>query len=274
MNLDAYFSRIGFTGPAGADLVTLRALHRLHIEAIPFENLDVLLGRPIDMSEDAVERKIVEGRRGGYCFEQNTLFRGVLRALGFRTEAFLGRIRRNVPADVRTPLTHMVLRVTIDGIPWLADVGFGSLGAPAPIRLDVDHEQETPLEPRRIARRGTALFQQARLGDQWVDLYEFTLEDPAPMDFELGNWFSCTHPRANFVNNLVVTRVEGTSRLLLNNREFIIRHLDGAAEKREIGSHAELLDLLASRYGLTFPEGTVFKAPALVWPEPPSRAGA
>ena len=265
MNLDAYFKRIGFDGFAEANLVTLQALHRLHIEAIPFENLDVLLGRRIDMTEEAVERKIVEGRRGGYCFEQNTLFRGVLNAIGFKTEAFLGRIRRNVPAEVRTPLTHMVLRVTIDGTPWLADVGFGSLGTPAPVRLDTDVEQATPLEPRRIARRGGALFHQARVGDEWVDLYEFTLDSPAPMDFELGNWFSCTHPKANFVNNLVVTRVEGTSRLLINNREFIIRRLDGAAEKRDIGSHDELIELLASRYGLTFPEGTVFRAPALVW---------
>ena len=265
MNLDAYFSRIGFTGRAGADLTTLQTLHRLHIEAIPFENLDVLLGQRIDMSEAAVEHKIVQGRRGGYCFEQNTLFRGVLGALGFKTEAFLGRIRRNVPADVRTPLTHMVLRVTVDDRPWLADVGFGSLGTPAPIRLDIDTEQETPLEPRRILRRGATLFHQARLGDEWVDLYEFTLEDPAPMDFELGNWFSCTHPKANFVNNLVVTRVEGTSRLLINNREFVIRRLDGTADRRDIGTHAELMELLASRFGLTLPEGTVLRAPALLW---------
>lgn len=265
MNLDAYFARIGFSGTAAADLATLRALHRLHIEAIPFENLDVLLGRRIDMSEEAVVRKIVEGRRGGYCFEQNTLFRAVLTAIGFKTEAFLGRIRRNVPEDVRTPLTHMILRVTIDGAPWLADVGFGSLGTPAPLRLDIDDEQWTPLEPRRIARRDGALFHQARLGDEWVDLYEFKLENPAPMDFELGNWFSCTHPKANFVNNLVVTRVEGTSRLLINNREFAVRHLDGAAQRRELVSHAELMDLLASRFGLTLPEGTEIRAPGLVW---------
>jgi N-hydroxyarylamine O-acetyltransferase len=265
MNVGRYFARIGYEGAAGADLATLRALHHRHIEAIPFENLDVLLGRRIDMSEEAVERKIVEGRRGGYCFEQNTLFRGVLNALGFRTEAFLGRIRRNVPENVRTPLTHMILRVTVDGSPWLADVGFGSLGTPAPIRLDVDDEQETPLEPRRIAQRGGTLFHQARIGGEWVDLYEFTLEDPAPMDFELGNWFSCTHPKANFVNNLVVTRVEGTSRLLINNREFVVRHLDGTAERRELGSPAELMDLLASRFGLSLPEGAVLRAPALVW---------
>lgn len=267
MNLERYFARIGFRDRPTADLQTLRALHALHIEAIPFENLDVLLGRRIDMSEDAVVRKIVDGGRGGYCFEQNTLFRGVLSTIGFRTEAFLGRIRRNVARDVRTPLTHMILRVTIDETPWLADVGFGSLGTPAPLRLDLETEQETPLEPRRISRRGHAFFHQARLGDEWVDLYEFALEDPAPMDFELGNWFSCTHPKANFVNNLVVTRVEGTSRLLVNNREFMVRRLDGTADKHEIGSHDELVEILAMRYGLIFPEGTVIRAPGLVWPD-------
>ena len=267
MNLDRYFARIGFRGKAAADLETLRALHRLHIEAIPFENLDVLLGRPIDMSEAAVERKLVDDLRGGYCFEQNTLFRAVLSAIGFQTEAFLGRIRRNVPDDVRTPLTHMVLRVTVDGQPFLADVGFGSLGTPAPIRLDEESEQITPLEPRRIRREGRALFHQARLGDSWVDLYEFTLDEPAPMDFELGNWFSCTHPKANFINNLVVTRVRGADRLLINNREFVIRRLDGTVEKRDIDSPRELLDILTTHYDLRFPPDTVFRAPALIWPD-------
>ncbi|MEO8500826.1 MAG: arylamine N-acetyltransferase [Vicinamibacteria bacterium] len=128
-------------------------------------------------------------------------------------------------------------------------------------------EQPTPLEPRRIENRSGALFHQARLGEEWVDLYEFTLEAPAPMDFELGNWFSCTHPKANFVNNLVVTRVEGTSRLLVSNRKFIVRHLDGTTKKRELRSHDELIDLLASRYGLTFPEGTRFQAPGMIWPD-------
>ena len=269
MELTAYLSRIGYVGRAAPTIDTLRELQRLHISAIPFENLDVLLGRRIDMGPEAVERKLVAARRGGYCFEHNTLFRSVLDGIGFRTEAFLGRVRRNVPAEVRTGLTHTVLRVWTgeDERPWLVDVGFGSLGSPWPVRLDVDAEQATPLEPRRIISRDGALgfLHQARLGEEWVDLYEFTLQPAAPVDFEIGNWFSCTHPKAHFTNNLVVTRVDGTQRVSIFNREFVVRALDGSAERYEIQSPAELIAILGERFGLDFPADTVFAAPMLTW---------
>ena len=265
MNLDRYFERIGYRGAPATDLGTLQALHRLHVEAIPFENLDVLLGRRIEISEEAVERKLVDARRGGYCFEQNTLFRGVLAALGFEVEPFLARVRFNVPAQVRTGLTHMILRVTVDGRPWLADVGFGGVGGSAPLALDTDLEQKTPHEPRRLSRRGAFMVHEALLGGEWGDVYEFVLEPPASIDFELGNWYSCTHPQAHFTNNLVVSRLEGPERLMITNREFIVRQIDGSAERRTIASPEEMRHLLASRFGLAFPEGTGFRASALNW---------
>lgn len=265
MDLDKYFARIGYTGPRAADLQTLRALHQLHVQAIPFENLDVLLGRPIDMSEAAVGRKLVDDLRGGYCFEHNTLFRAALRMLGFEVEPFLARVRFNVPAEIRTGLTHMILRVTIDGRPWLADVGFGGVGGSAPLALDTEETQITPHEPRRLIRRGDLFVHQALLGGEWKDAYEFVLEPPAAIDFEMGNWYSCTHPQAHFMNNLVVARLEGRQRLIITNREFIVRQIDGSAERRQIGSPAELIELLANRFGLVFPETTVFRAPGLGW---------
>jgi N-hydroxyarylamine O-acetyltransferase len=188
MDLDGYFTRVGYAGPKTASIETLRALHHLHIQAIPFENLDVLLGRRIEMTDEAVASKLVQQRRGGYCFEHNTLFKAVLRALGFEVEPFLGRVRRNVPANVRTGLTHMVLRVTADGRAWLCDVGFGSLGSPAPLTFEFDVEQTTPLETRRIVKRDHILSHQARLGDEWVDLYQFTLEARAgPRSYASGH---------------------------------------------------------------------------------------
>lgn len=263
MNLDRYLERVGFAGPAAADEATLRALHLLHVQAIPFENLDVLLGRRIDIALDAVERKLVDGRRGGYCFEHNTLFRAVLAALGFELEALLARVRFGVAEGERTGLTHMVLRVMLEGRPWLADVGFGGVGATAPLRLDTDEIQETPHEPRRIVARGRLLVHQARLGGEWDDLYEFAPDVPAPVDFELGNWYSCTHPRAHFVNHLVVAKVDGTRRLTVTNREFAIRELDGSARRRELTSNEERLEVLSSQFGLTLPAGTVLRAPGL-----------
>lgn len=266
-DLDAYFARIGYSGPRTPTLETLRALQWHHVLAVPFENLDVLLGRRISMDPAAIAQKIVTQHRGGYCFEQNSLFRDVLRALGFQVTPLLGRVRWQIPADVATPLTHMLLRVDIDGRPWLADVGFGSASLPAPLALDTDAEQATPMEPRRIVRSGPTLTHQIRLGDTWTDVYRFSLDEPAPIDFEVGNWFSCTHPTAHFLNTLVVTRLRPNRRIVIFNRELTFRARDGSAERRDIASRAELLALLAEHFDLHFPAGTRFGPPGFLWPQ-------
>ncbi len=112
----------------------------------------------------------------------------------------------------------MVLRVESEGRPWLVDVGFGSVGATAPLALDIEDEQSTPHEPRRLVRRGSKIMHQLRAADGWGDVYEFTLEDPAPADFEMGNRFSCSHPQAHFMNNLAVTRASPDRRFIMFNR--------------------------------------------------------
>src|SRR5262245_46685487 len=130
--LDAYLRRIGYRGPRAASPEALAALHEAHVAAVPFENLDILLGRTISLDLDALEAKIVSGRRGGYCFEQNTLFRAVLERLGFRVTSLAARVRGG---DVLRPRTHMLLRVDLDEGPWLADVGFGGDGLVHPLPL-------------------------------------------------------------------------------------------------------------------------------------------
>lgn len=264
-DLDAYCARIGYSGPRDASLATLRALHLHHMAAVPFENLDVLLGRRINLDPAVVAEKTIGRRRGGYCFEQNALFREVLRALGFTVTPLLARVRWQVPAEVFTPLTHNVLRVEVDGRSWLADVGFGAVGSTAPLALDTAEPQPTPHEMRRLIPSPGGLTHQVLYGDTWGDVYRFSLEPPAPIDFELGNWFSCTHPRAHFTNNLVVTRVRGSERLIIFNREFTLRRADGSADRREIASPAELLTLLAEHFDLHFPADTRFSIPAAPW---------
>lgn len=264
-DLDAYFRRIGYPGPRETTLPVLAALQLQHTQAVPFENLDVLLGQVISLEPAAIAAKIIGAGRGGYCFEQNTLLAAALRTLGFEVTPLLARVRRNAPPELRTPLTHMVLRVDLDGRPWLVDVGFGAVGPTAPIALDSPAEQASPHEPRRLVRLGDRLMHQARLGDEWVDVYEFTLEPQGPLDFELGNWFSCTHPRAHFRNNLVVTRVDGPRRHIVFNREYTVREPDGRAEKRPIATRAELLELLARHFGLRLPAGTRLDWPGANW---------
>ena len=135
----------------------------------------MLLGRPIELEPDAVFDKLVRQRRGGYCFEQNSLFLQVLAALGFAVRPLSARVRIDRPRDYTPPRTHMFLRVELEGASWLADVGVGALSLTAPLRLaDGAGTQETPHEPRRLVREGDRWFHQARLGDAWTDVYEFT----------------------------------------------------------------------------------------------------
>jgi N-hydroxyarylamine O-acetyltransferase len=266
MNLEAYFERIAYVGPRDPTLATLQALHLQHVGAIPFENLDVLLGRGIRIELEAVEQKLVHQRRGGYCFEHNTLFAAALRELGFTVIPLLARVRWNVPAGQRTGLTHMVLRVEVDGRPWLADVGFGGIGSSAPLALDTAEEQSTPHEPRRLLHDGQRVLHQVRLGEAWSDVYEFRLEEPAASDFEMGNWFSCSHPKAHFMNVLVATLCERDRRVSVFNREFTIRYRDGRIEQRELASADDLLAVLASHLRMHLPAGTRFGTTPRPWP--------
>jgi N-hydroxyarylamine O-acetyltransferase len=266
VNLDAYFHRIGCAGPHAANLETLRAILTGQAKSIPFENLDVLLNRGVRLDLSSIERKLVHDRRGGYCFEQNTLLAAVLRRLGFTVTTLMARVRWQVPVGVTMPQTHMVLRVDLDGQPWLADAGFGGLGLDAPIRLDTEDEQGSGTEPRRLVRQGRHLLQQIRLGDTWNDVYTFTLDEAAPIDFEVANWYTSTHPNSRFRQNLVVARLAEGRRIAVQNSEFTTRHLDGRAERRTIEDADALLDILAAEFGLNFPPATRFGSAPAAWP--------
>jgi N-hydroxyarylamine O-acetyltransferase len=268
IDLDAYFERIGYRGVTRPTLETLNGIVHRHVEAIPFENLDILLGRPIDLGPAALQQKLIFDRRGGYCFEQNGLLLLVLEALGFHVWPLSARVRYQRPRDFVPPRTHVFVRVELEGTSWLADVGVGGFSLTSAIRLDSMEEQSTPHEPRRIVREGARLFHQVRLADEWHDLCEFTLEEMPLIDRELGNWFTSTHPQSHFKSRLVVARaVADGGRKTILNRELTIRRRDGI-ETRTLGTPEELLSVLESDFGLAFAEGTTFSCPALDWPMP------
>lgn len=258
-DLDAYFTRIDYSGTRTSTLATLSALHRAHVRAIPFEYFDIHLGRGIRIDLPSIAQKLVRDRRGGYCFEQNTLFAAVLRALGFTVAPLVARVRWNLPADLQTPLTHMLLRVeTPDAGPHLADVGFGSMSLVEPLRFVLDAEQLAALEPRRIVARGKVFAQQAKLGDTWSDVYLFSGDEAPAIDFEVGNWYTSTFPQSRFRQNLGASIAGEACRHTLLNREFTTRHADGRVEQRTLATADELLALLAAVFGLHFPPGTRF----------------
>src|SRR4029077_20667326 len=138
LDLDAYFQRIGYAGSRAPSRATLDALHLAHATHIPFENLDILLGRPIRLDLASLQSKLIDSKRGGYCFEQNTLFAAVLEQIGFRVTKLAARVRFG--ATRLLPRTHMQLRVDVEGAPSLAEVGFGGDGPLLPVPLVAGQE--------------------------------------------------------------------------------------------------------------------------------------
>ncbi len=264
--LEPYFQRIGYSGPREPTLATLHAIVAAHTRTIPFENLDVLLGRPIVLDIESLLGKLVHDHRGGYCFEHNGLLLFVLEALGFEAQPLSARVRLQRPRDFTPPRTHMFVRVWLEGRPWLADVGVGGLSPTAALRLDVEDEQATPHEPRRIVREDDRLFHQARLGDTWADVCEFTLEQMPPIDREVANWFTSAHPQSHFKNRLVVARAaaDGVRHTLLNH-ELTFRRADGSAEHHRIETPPELLAILDEVFELRLPAGTRIECEGLSW---------
>lgn len=267
IDLESYFARIGYRGSRLPTRETLDAITFHHATTIPFENLDVLLGKEINVEPAAVERKLVHERRGGYCFEQNHLLLLALQELGFEAAPLSARVRWQRPRDFIPPRTHLFVRVNLAGENWLTDVGVGGLSLTSAIRLDHSGEQPTRHEPRRIVREDGRFFHQVLLGGEWLDVCDFTGEEMPAIDRELANWWTSTNPNSKFRQNLMVARAgPDGSRHTLNNREFTSRHRDGTIEKHEVATPDDLLALLARLFGLHFPAGTRFGPPDSLWP--------
>jgi N-hydroxyarylamine O-acetyltransferase len=252
LDLDAYFSRIGYAGPREASLDVLRAIHGLHPACIAFENLDPLLGRRIHLDLPSVAAKLIGARRGGYCFEQNGLFSQVLAALGFRVTGLAARVLLgHTPANSRR--SHMLLKVELAGARYIADVGFGSWAMSAPLDLDGEAEQMTPHGPFRIERHGQSLFEvQTIINGEWVSLYRFSLEEQMPMDYEVSNWICATHPESKFTTHLMAARLPPGKRLGLLNGRFSI-HANGTTERRVLESAEDIADVLEREFGIALP---------------------
>jgi N-hydroxyarylamine O-acetyltransferase len=253
LDLDAYFRRIGYAGSREPMLGTLRALHVHHALAIPFENLDSLLGRPVELDLAALQRKLIEQRRGGYCFEQNLLFAHVLRALNFDVAALVARVVWDRGDDGTRARTHMLLLVQLGEGTYIADVGFGGLTLTAPLRLEPDVAQATPHETFRIVRQGSEFSVEADLRDSRRTLYRFDLQQQRHIDIEVLNYFVSTHPTSPFLTSLMAGRpAHGVRYALLDNR-FTTRRANGSTEQRTLESGTELRDVLTSIFGIDVP---------------------
>lgn len=235
-SLQDYFHRIGFRGEARADIATVAALMRCQLLSVPFENLDVQAGKIVSLVPEEIVAKIVSRHRGGYCYEVNGLFAMALQALGIPYQFIAAR---PMFYPVRRPRTHMAIVATIDGDDWLCDLGFGSYGIRAPMRLSAtDVEVEQDFDRFMLSRPNERDYLlQAWVDGEWTRQYGFDLSPQEWIDFVPANHFNSTHPDTIFVQKLLVVMHSETGRttLLDHNLKTIE---NGVATQREIASEA------------------------------------
>lgn len=252
-DLDAYLKRIGYEGPRTPTLATLRELHARHPDAIPFENLTSLLGQTVSLDIDDIAAKLVDAHRGGYCYEHGRLFRTALQAIGFQTVPLAARVLWGPPPLALPPRNHMLLLVDVDGVRWIADVGFGGVTLSAPLRLEAGIVQPTPHERFRLDRLedGDWLLQ-VQLGERWQHVYRFDLTAQLDADYLVSNFYVNAHPASLFVNNLLVARVTEGERHTLFNGE--LGHYAPAPSHRKLRDVVELRDVLERTFGIRLPD--------------------
>ncbi|EYS87284.1 arylamine N-acetyltransferase [Cupriavidus sp. SK-4] len=273
--LDAWLARLGIAAPPSPTLEALDIVLAAHLASIPFENIDPLLRRPVRIEPDAVFDKLVTRRRGGYCFELNTLLAAGLGALGYAVTPLAARVRWGVPDDVPTATSHMLLRVEVAHRSYLADVGFGGptpyqampLSEPAddsfPYRL-------APSPPEAAATAFHSYDLEARGDAGWIKIYRFDLTPQPWIDFVPRNWYVSTHPDSVFLQRLMAARTDGGTRVTLADGDLAERAPDGTVHRTRLASPEAVVQALSDRFGVLLDDdlrrGLADALPALLAP--------
>lgn len=258
---DAWLKRIGYAGPRAATLETLQALIAAHSTAIAYESIDILLDRPPKLDLASLQDKMIACGRGGYCFEQNMLFRGGLRSLGYSVTSLQARVVRGLEIDAARPMLHMILRVDLPEGSYLADVGFGNLAPTAALLIKADIEQDTPHEVMRFVEMGDELVLQSKLGDKWEHIYRVVMLPRFDAEYEICNWYTGTHPQSPYLSNLIAARPgPNRTRLTLFNARFNVRHASGRVERRMLDGEAEYRSVLEQAFGIQLPDADLRRA--------------
>ena len=260
LDLDAYFTRIHWRGTTAPTHATLAGLLAAHMDHIPFENIDVLLGRPVRLDLEGLQAKLVHARRGGYCFEHATLFAAVLEALGFAPLRHAARVIVFQPRS-EVARTHMFLSVTVDGARFVVDPGFGPFASRSPVPLDgagVPSGRPT----HRMAREGADWVLHAPYHGAEAPAWVSTLEPENPADFEVANYFIATHPDSLFRNWLIASAATPDGRVNVMNRDVTVVRA-GTPTTVQLPHRNALRALLAENFGFDLPEVETIQVPAI-----------
>jgi N-hydroxyarylamine O-acetyltransferase len=236
MNIPAYLARIGYASPATPTLEVLRTLHRAHMLSVPFENLDIGRGRKIVVDQEASVRKIVEERRGGFCYEMNGAFAALLEAIGFQVTLLSACVARQ-DGSFGPEFDHLTLRVDLDE-PWLADVGFGDSFI-EPLRLLSGIAQKDGNQVYRITEAANVLqLEKWDSGEIWKAQYCFTLQPRQLQEFEEMCHYHQTSPDSSFTRKRLCTRATPEGRITLSDMKLVITR-NGNRKEQQLASEAE-----------------------------------
>ena len=254
LDLDTYLKRLGYSSAPPPTLETLRELQLRHSAEFPFETLATMLHAPVPVDPPAVQDKLLRQGRGGYCFELNQLFLLLLQALGFEARGLTGRVVMGGPEDAQTARTHMLVLVTLEGVRYIADVGFGGMVPTGPLLLDSEAEQATPHEPYRLTLIDGTYTLRALVIGSWRAMYVFDLQTAADIDYTVGSWYVSTHPDSPFLGQLIVARTGHRLRKTLNNDSFAIHRLGEASERMQLRDVDAVLEVLRDEFAIQVPK--------------------
>jgi N-hydroxyarylamine O-acetyltransferase len=262
---NAWLARIGYSGPVTPTLETLNRLIFAHSHSIAYETLDIMLGHPPKLDVATLQHKMIAGNRGGYCFEQNMLFRAGLRSLGYRITSLQGRVVRGLAIDAPRPAIHMLLKVELPEGTYLADVGFGNLAPTSALLLAPQIEQETPHEVMRFIDVGGELTLQARLNQGWQHIYRVIPYPRYDCEYEITNWYTATHPDTPYQGNIIAAKPGPKgSRITMYNARVTVRDAEGNAEKRWLTTDTEFRNVLRGEFGLNISDPQIEKCVAIM----------
>jgi N-hydroxyarylamine O-acetyltransferase len=248
IDLDRYFARIGWTDPVSPTLHVVRGLLDAHMTAIPFENLDVLMGKPPSLELADLQDKLVDRKRGGYCFEHSTLFHAVLERIGFNVQRHSARVTVDTPKE-QAPRTHMLLSIELPEGSFVLDPGFGSLSPLVPVPLDGTEVTARPGAAKEMTywleRDAGESTLKVRTPDAVIDAWVTPLTPDHPIDFVMANHYTATHPRSHFRASLMMRMFVGGDTVRLLNDQLTV---DGVP--RQLVDRGDLQAVLLQYFGI------------------------
>jgi N-hydroxyarylamine O-acetyltransferase len=254
MNVDDYLKRINYSGPLSGDAETLRNLQVAHLRSVPFENLSIHSGEPIVLNDEALFRKIVEKRRGGFCYELNGLFTWLLRQIGFDVSMLSAGVADS-QGGFSPDFDHMTLVVTLNRR-WLVDVGFGDSFV-EPLLLDEENEQQQGTQTFRIISADSHLVLMRRSGaEEWKPQYRFTLQPYQYADYEEMCRYHQTSPQSHFTKSRLCSLATSDGRITLSGMR-LIKTSNEIREEETVENEEEYEKMLRDRFGIVMKLGSI-----------------